>query len=179
MRVAPLRSLLLRVFADPRLLQVLRLRTGARGARSRGGFARRGLRRRVPLALGLRGGGGGAALGLPVVILGVVAFVVLGVSAAVEREYLCGDAVEEVSVVADGDDGAVVGVEGFFERFARRDVEVVRRLVEDEDVDARVDELGEREPSLLAAGQISDVLVNVVAREEEAREEAAQLARGR
>jgi hypothetical protein len=29
---------------------------------------------------------------------------------AVEREYLRGDAVEEVAVVADGDDGARVGV---------------------------------------------------------------------
>src|SRR5438067_12322655 len=83
---------------------------------------------------------------------------VLRASVAVEREDLRCDAVEEVSVVADCDDRAVVRVERLFQSLARWDVEVICRLVEDEDVDARVDEFRERESSLLAAGQIAYVL---------------------
>src|SRR3712207_9337808 len=76
---------------------------------------------------------------------GVVAVVVLGAAPAVEREDLRGDAVEEVAVVADGDDGAVVGAEGFFEGLARGDVEVVRRLVEDERSEEHTSELQSRQ----------------------------------
>ena len=62
------------------------------------------------------------------------------------------------------------------ERLARLEVEVVRRLVEDEEVRARGDDVREREPAPLAAGEDRDrLLVLVPAGEEEAAEQRLRL----
>src|SRR5688500_2125662 len=86
LRVAPPALLLLRV-----LPAALLLRAGLRRVRRPLLDARGRLDLYRPLARGL----GGAALGLPVVVLGVVAVVMLRAAHAVEREDLRGDAVEE------------------------------------------------------------------------------------
>jgi hypothetical protein len=86
----------------------------------------------------------------PVVILRVVSIEDI-YSDIIKREDLCRDLVEKESVVADRDDSAVVFVERCFESFARRNVEMVRRLVEDQDVLSRIDQLRKSEPSLFAA----------------------------
>src|SRR6266545_1727600 len=54
--------------------------------------------------------------------------------AAVELEDPAGDVIEEVPVVRDGDDGALVGLEEALEPGDRLGVEVVRRLIEQEQV---------------------------------------------
>ncbi len=67
-------------------------------------------------------------------------------------------------------------VEGRLERLAALEVEVVGRLVEDEEVRARGDGDGEREPPPLAAREHGDLLlVCVPAGEEKAAEEALRV----
>ena len=63
------------------------------------------------------------------------------------------------------------------ERLAALDVEVVRRLVEDQHVRARVHEDRERQPLALAAGEADDRLLGVLAGEQEAAEQRARLVR--
>ena len=52
---------------------------------------------------------------------------------------------------------------------------MVGRLVEDQDVGAGGDEDRQREPPLLAAGDVGELLLDVVAGEEEAAEQGARL----
>src|ERR1051325_6979513 len=54
---------------------------------------------------------------------------------------------------------------------------MVRRLIEHQNVHARVDQLREGEPSLLAARKISTVLVNIVTEKKKLREKRTQLTR--
>ena len=61
-------------------------------------------------------------------------------------------------------DGALVGVERLLERLARLDVEVVRGLVEHEQVGAAGDERREREPPPLAAREHADLAVDLLLR---------------
>src|SRR5579871_4017042 len=76
-------------------------------------------------------------------------------------------AVEEPAVVRD-DHGAAGEVEKrLFERAQRVDVEVVRRLVEKQDVAARTQELREMDAVPLAAGEVADTLLLVAALEVE------------
>ena len=57
------------------------------------------------------------------------------------------------------------------QRLAALEVEVVGRLVEDEDVGAGGDQDRQREPPLLAAGDVGELFLDVVAGEEEAAEQ--------
>src|SRR5687767_1323900 len=54
---------------------------------------------------------------------------------------------------------------------------MVCRLVQDQNVNARVDQLSESQPALLTARKISDVLVNVVTGKQKLRQERTQLTR--
>ena len=67
------------------------------------------------------------------------------------------DVVEEVAVVGDGDDGARVLVEEALQPLDRLGVEVVGRLVEQEQVGVLEQQPAERHAALLAAGQGRDV----------------------
>src|SRR5512143_2601149 len=73
------------------------------------------------------------AVGLVVL---VVPLVPDDLAVPLEREHVRGDAVEEPPVVADDDRAAAEGEERLLERAQRVDVEVVRRLVEEEEVAA-------------------------------------------
>ena len=77
-------------------------------------------------------------------------------------------------VVADEEQRAVVVGERLGQHVARFHVEMVRGLVQHQEVRAREQELGEREPRLLAAREHGDLLVDLVAREQERAEDAAQ-----
>ena len=74
-------------------------------------------------------------------------------AAVVELEDPLGDVVEEVAVVGDRDDGARVLLEEALQPLDRLGVEVVGRLVEQEQVGVAQQEPAERDPALLAAGQ--------------------------
>ena len=74
-------------------------------------------------------------------------------AAAVELEDPAGDVVEEVPVVRDRDDGALVVGEEALEPEHRFGVEVVRRLVEQQQVGRREEQPAERDAPALAAGE--------------------------
>ena len=73
-----------------------------------------------------------------------------------DRDRARADRVEQRAVVGDEQQRAREGLQRRLERLAALEVEVVRRLVEDEHVGARLDEHGEREPPALAAAQAVD-----------------------
>ena len=86
-----------------------------------------------------------------------------------------GDAVEEVSVMRDDQDPAGVILEEALEPLDHVDVEVVRRLVEEEEVRLAQERLRQADARLLA-GEMRDVLLKVLLREAEAEGHAADAA---
>ena len=94
---------------------------------------------------------------------------------ALEREDVRRDAVEEPAIMAD-DDGAAGEVdERVLEGAQRVDVEVVRRLVEQQQVAARAEQLGQVQAVALAAREVADLLLLVRAAEVERRDVGAAL----
>ena len=85
------------------------------------------------------------------------------------------DGADQVLVVGDEDDGAVELLEGTLEDVDRVDIEMVGRLVEQEQRVGRDEHLRQREAGALAAGEHRDALVDIVAVEEERAEQAALL----
>src|SRR5262249_39677646 len=90
-----------------------------------------------------------------------------------ENEQQIDDAVEEITVVADDDRGAVEIEQRLFERIARPEIEVVRWFVENQHVDTFGDELGERRATSFAAREFIDDLMDLVAGQAEAAQEIA------
>src|SRR5262249_54922604 len=76
---------------------------------------------------------------------------------AVELEDPAGDVVEEVAVVRDRDDRALVLLQMPLEPRDRFGVEVVRRLVEEEQIGLPQEHLAERDAAALAARELGDV----------------------
>ena len=72
---------------------------------------------------------------------------------ALPRENVCGDAVEEPSVVARDDRAAREFEQRLFQALERLGVEVVRRLVEQQEVAALLERKCEVQAVALAAGQ--------------------------
>ena len=87
----------------------------------------------LPIADALRLG---VAFLLPLVLLviGVAAFVEDNFGVALEGEDVCADTIEEPAVVRDNNGTSGEGFEAFFQGAERVHVNVVRRLVEEEDV---------------------------------------------
>ena len=76
--------------------------------------------------------------------------------AAVELEDPAGDVVQEIAVVGDGDHGALVLGEMTLEPFHRLGVQVVRRLVEQQQVRLAEQQAAERHATALAARERRD-----------------------
>src|SRR5690606_16946011 len=72
------------------------------------------------------------------------------------------DELEELAVVADHDEGAAVGGHDVVHTGARRSVEVVGRLVEQEYVGPLQQECGQAELHALAAGELPDAPIEDV-----------------
>ena len=87
-----------------------------------------------------------------------------------EGEDVRRDAVEEPPVVGDDHRAAGEVENRVLEGAQRVDVEIVRRFVEHQDVAAGHQRLGEVQAVALAAGQVADLLLLIVAAEVEARE---------
>src|SRR4051812_46246304 len=68
-----------------------------------------------------------------------------------EREDVGGDPIEKPAIVADHDDAPGKRLEARLERSKRVDVQVIGRLVEEQNVAARLEELREMDPVSLAA----------------------------
>jgi hypothetical protein len=102
------------------------------------------------------------ALGASLEVLGVVALV--GMQAAGEDlEHPADDAVEEEAIVRDDDDRALVARERLLEPRDRLDVEVVGRLVEQQDVGVLEQRAAQRDAATLASRQLAHVDVAAVA----------------
>ncbi len=115
--------------------------------------------------------GGGAELAVAErLVLAEVALEPAHDAVALEGEHVGGDPVEEPAIVADHHGAAREGLEAGLEGPQRVDVEVVGRLVEQEDVAARLEELGQVDPVALAARELADLLLLVGALEVEARD---------
>src|SRR2546428_13616205 len=85
---------------------------------------------------------------------------------------LVGHLVQEAAVVAHDEQHARIGLQAGRHDLLALDVEVVRRLVEDEEVVGLGDELREGETRTLAAAQLADAAVGRVPPEPETAEEA-------
>ena len=77
--------------------------------------------------------------------------------AAVELEDPARDVVEEVAIVGDGHDGALVLLEVALEPADRLGVEVVRRLVEQQQVGRAEQQPAQRDAAALATGELGYV----------------------
>ena len=85
-----------------------------------------------------------------------------------------GDAIQEPAVVRDDEHAPGEFQEGVLERPQRFHVEVVGRLVEQQDVASVEHRLREVHPAALAAGELADRFLLVGAAEVEAREVGAR-----
>ena len=84
-----------------------------------------------------------------------------------------GDGADEVHVVADEDERALVLLERVDQRVDAGHVEVRGRLVQKQQVRRLEEELHERETAFLTAAQHSDALEDIVAAEEKGAEDGA------
>ena len=103
---------------------------------------------------------------------------VAGQLAVLADERAAADRLQQGAVVGDQDHRALELDQRVLERLAALDVEMVGGLVEDQDVGAGGDEDRQREPPLLAAGDVGELLLGVAAGEEEAAEQGARLRPG-
>ena len=97
---------------------------------------------------------------------------------ALEREDVRRDAVEEPAVMRDHHRAAGKFEQRFLERAQRFDIEIVRRLVEQQHVAALHQRLGQMQAAALAAGQLADDLLLIGALEVEAADVARATASG-
>ena len=139
---------------------------------------RRLLRRAVRLRLGARRIGVGAALGQALGAVLVHVAVVGAHGAAAHDPQAVGAGVHQVAVVADQDHRALVVVERAHQRLARIDVEVVGRLVEDQQVRPVEGRQREQQARLLAAREVLRLGVGLADAEAERAELGAPLRLG-
>src|SRR5450631_1655300 len=107
-------------------------------------------------------------------VVGEVALEPLDVAITLEREDVRRDAIEEPAIVADHDRAAREPLEAVLERAQRVDVEVVRRLVEQEEIAGALDHLREVDAVALTAGEDADPLLLILTLEVEARDVRAR-----
>src|SRR5687767_9507362 len=110
-------------------------------------------------------------------VVGVIALGPADLRVALEGEDVRRDAVDEPAVVADDDRAACEVEERVLERAQRVDIEVVRRLVEQEQVAAGLQELGEVHAVAFAAREVADALLLILAAEVERRGVGPRVAR--
>src|ERR671916_14212 len=112
---------------------------------------------------------GAQLLVAPRLVLAEVALEPPHLALALEREDVGGDAVEEPAVVADDHGAAGIGLQRVLERPQGVDVQVVGGLVEQQDVAAGAQHLGQVHAVALAAREDADRLLLVGAAEVERR----------
>ncbi len=95
--------------------------------------------------------------------------------AAIENDEARGQPVDQRAIVRHHDHGAREILERGFERFARRDVEVVGGLVEQQHIRFAQNEFCDRDAPEFAAAQRADRLENILACKQETPHERAHL----
>ena len=94
----------------------------------------------------------------------------------VELEDARRDAVEEIAVMADEQHAAPVVAQERLEPLRHADIEMVRRLVEKEEIRLAHERLREADARLLPAGEMIDVFLEILLRKAESERHAAQTA---
>src|SRR5215469_5174488 len=94
---------------------------------------------------------------------------------AFEGENMSGDAIEKPAIVADDHGAAGKVLQRLLERAQRVDVEIVGRLVEQEDIGAGFEHFGEMHAVALAAGKLADFFLLIGALEIESRAIGARI----
>src|SRR5687768_7051816 len=84
-----------------------------------------------------------------------------------EGKHVGRDAIEKPAVVADDHRASREGKQSVLEGTKRVDIEVVRRLVEQQEIAARLQRLGEMQAVALAARQLAHALLLITALEVE------------
>ena len=84
----------------------------------------------------------------------VVADAVMDFSVALKRQNVRADAVEKITVVAHNAHHAGKRDQRLLQHAQRRQIQIVRRLVEDEKVAAALQNAREQQPAAFAAGQV-------------------------
>ena len=107
-------------------------------------------------------------------IAGEIAAVALQAAVGLVGENARADAVEKVAVVADGDDRSWKMLEIILEHLQRADVEVVGRLVEEEDVVLLHEDREQIETAAFSAGEARDRPVDLIRAEAEGFEHLAR-----
>ena len=105
-----------------------------------------------------------AALGQHV---GVAAGIFGPAAVAFGREHQVHDAIQEVAVVADEDDGAGIGAEHFLQHVQRFQIEVVGGLVQHQQVGGLGERARQHQAAALAAGQRAERRARLLRREQE------------
>src|SRR5262245_39632556 len=121
-----------------------------------------------------RAGFAGEAL-LDEMLIGVVVAVDHSETNRLNDQQLRGNLVQEITVVADEDHRAVEFAKRFFERVAGPQIEMIRRLVENQHVRIRRGEPSERRSVSLSAAQAADALKDHVAGDAKASQKVSPL----
>ena len=101
----------------------------------------------------------------------VIAWEILHDAVTFEDEEVVHNLVHEVAVVRDDDDATSEVLQVLFQDLQRCDVEIVRGLVEDEEIGALHEYSTEVKPALLAPRKLVDVVLLLLGREHEMLEE--------
>ena len=141
-----------------------------------GGALAAGFATRFPAVL-FRGAarlGGGAASQ----IIGEAAGMGTDLALALEGEDGGHRPVEEIAIVADNQDGAVIFGDHFLKQVERFHVQIVGRLVQHQEIMRLGKQLCQQQPVLLAAGQGGDLLRHLVVVEQEVAQIGGDMPRG-
>ncbi len=91
-----------------------------------------------------------------------------------DLDHPCRQGIDEVAVVGDENQRPLIALERIEQDFLGLQVEVVGRLVEEQQVGGLEQQDGQGQAVALAAGEDTDLLVDIVAMEEEGAEQVAQ-----
>ena len=94
-------------------------------------------------------------------------------AALIDQPQAVGGEFDQMGIVAHQHDGAVIIVQRLHQRLAGIDIQMVGRLVEQQDMRLLMGHQGEQQPCLFAAGQLADLGVGLAHADTEARQMGA------
>src|SRR5205807_6590591 len=104
----------------------------------------------------------------------VIPHVVSEHALAFESKDRRANAIKKITIVAHHDHAAAEGDERFFEQAQRTEIEIVRRLVEDENIAAALEDFREQHATSFATAELIDFRVDAFLREKETSKISAQ-----
>src|SRR5947208_10821679 len=93
---------------------------------------------------------------------------------ALESENRGTNAIQKIAIMTDHDDAAAEGDERFLEQAQRSEIEIVRRLVEHQNVAASLQDFSEQYPAPFAAAELRNLRVDALFAEKKSPQISAQ-----